>query len=152
MFYATPPYVSLHLAPKPPSHKIQAHQAFRVGRVTAVLTSRFLFNLSQLDHAAVRPSSPAPNQSPRAEVARSRSGASHGTQVPAFIAAMGATVPGTGLRITDSTGLSEEFENLEEDAAHVKEGPLRAGEGDLLLGGENEADGENSRQLELEHV
>ena len=43
---------------------------------------------------------------------------------------------------------ARDSEDSEDDGAHAKEGPLRAGEGDLLMGGENEADGENTGQLE----
>ena len=56
-------------------------------RVTAVLTSRFLLDLSEMGRATAHPSSPleaVPTQSPHVAVSRSRSAASHAT-LPAFI-------------------------------------------------------------------
>ena len=118
-------------------------------RVTAVLTSRFLLDLSETGRATAHPSSPleaVPTQSPHVAVSRSRSGASHVT-LPAFIASMGASVPGTGLHLVDPVGLDDG----EEDVAHAKEGPCRTGEGDLLLGDEideNETGRVNAAPLE----
>ena len=120
----------------------------KLDRVTAVLTSRFLLDLSEMGRATAHPSSPleaVPTQSPHVAVSRSRSAASHAT-LPAFITSMGAPVPGTGLHLVDSVGLDEE-----EDVVHANEGPLRAGEGDLLLGDEideNETGRVNAAPLE----
>ena len=120
----------------------------KLDRVTAVLTSRFLLDLSETGVTTALPSSQevVPTRPPHVAVSRSQSGARHGT-LPAFIASMGAPVPGTGLHLVDSVGLDDE----EEDVAHAKEGPCRTGEGDLLLGDEideNETGRVNAALLE----